>query len=133
MSEKIPKSDSEAVENPEVSTAAEPDTSKKELSKEQIDRISEKMGQRGRTVLIATELSKKDHDNVVREAIDLKLKETTKTHPVLTKFPIVGSFVKAGFAAKYRNEARVAVAESGDLSSAFSALGIDESKSTKSR
>ena len=99
------------------------------LTKEQIEYISEKMGKRGRTVLIATELSKEDSDNVVREAIDTKLKETTKSHPVLTKFPIVGSFVKAGFAAKYRNEARAAVKKSGDLSSAFDALKIDASSS----
>ena len=98
-------------------------------SKEQIDYISEKMGQRGRTALIAAELTKEDRDNVVREAIDLKLKETSKNHPVITKFPIVGSFVRAGLAAKYRNEARTAVKESGDLSSAFNALELDKSKS----
>ena len=102
---------------------------RKTLSKEQIDKISEKLGKRGHTALIAAEITKEDRDNVIREAIDLKTKETSRNHPIITKFPIVGSLVKAGFAAKHRNEARAAVNESGDLNAAFSSLNLESSQS----
>lgn len=115
----------EASVNPE-STASE---SNHELSSEKLKEIESAMGH---SALIATGYTKEDEKNVIREAIDLKTKETSNKNTftkVVTRFPVIGSVVKAGIAAKHRRTALNAINESGDLSSAYDALGLDSANS----
>ena len=123
----------EGTSNSSPETPVDPESSASEsnheLSSEKLKEIESAMGH---SALIATGYTKEDEKNVIREAIDLKTKETSNKNTftkVVTRFPIIGSVVKAGIAAKHRRTALNAINESGDLSSAYDALGLDSANS----
>ena len=123
----------EGTSNSSPETPVDPESSASEsnheLSSEKLKEIESAMGH---SALIATGYTKEDEKNVIREAIDLKTKETSNKNTftkVFTRFPIIGSVVKAGIAAKHRRTALNAINESGDLSSAYDALGLDSANS----
>ncbi len=103
-----------------------PEAPETEIPAEKLEAIQEAMGH---SALIATGYTKEDQKNVLREAVDLKTKETSMNHPIITRAPIIGSVIKAGIAARHRSVANKAIEESGDLSSAFDALGLDSARS----
>lgn len=100
------------------------------LSEERLDYITKKMGNRGRTAIIATTANKADRSNVVTEAMNMKVNELISDHPKITGWiPVIGSVVKVGYAASQRRTARKAISKNGDLDSAFTALKLDPTKS----
>lgn len=107
-------------------TPEAPEAPETEIPAEKLQAIEEAMGH---SALIATGYTKEDQKNVLREAVDLKTKETSMNHPIITRAPIIGSVIKAGIAARHRSVANRAIEESGDLTSAFNALDLDASKS----
>ncbi|MBQ8156589.1 hypothetical protein IJ101_02265, partial [Candidatus Saccharibacteria bacterium] len=129
------KGDAPTPPNPEATNATEgsngqkperkPTFSNPELHDYELKRIEQHLGQ---SALIATRLNEDDRKNVMAEAIDLKAKQDinkSKVKTVLTRLPIVGSVVRAGYMSKYKKTVEKAINEHSNLSDAYEALGLN--------
>ena len=103
-----------------------PTSEPEKLSKSELDRITRKMGHRGRTALIAAELTKEDSQNVIAEALEMK--SNTGLGKGLSSVPIAGPVLKAIYLAAQKNKAQKAIEETSDLAAAYEALNIKDYK-----
>ena len=94
-----------------------------DLAKEQL--IESKMNL-GKNALILTEVDKTDRDNIVNEAVERKLSKS-----FVARLPIVGAILKPGFAAYYRAKAIGRVDETGNTSSVYKVLGLEQDEKAK--
>jgi len=111
-------------EAPVAESPAPVETEKPEtLSAEKAELIKEKTQLRGAMVLSA--LSKEDETNILREAVELKTSQSK-----LARIPIIGTVIKPMLMSHYFVKSARAMRDSGDVTKAYTELGLDSATST---